>query len=65
MQVELKTIKEKTFKNFISTIFVMKLNVLSTPRVIICLTKIPTLQQSEFFAKARLREGQFLKEGLT
>jgi hypothetical protein len=66
MQVELEKIsKKKTFKNFISTNFDIKLKVLSTTSVIICLMEIPTLKQSEFIAIGRLAEGQFLEEGLT
>jgi hypothetical protein len=65
--ISMRTLKKikKTFKNFIRTNFYIKIKVLSAPSVIICLTKIPTLKQSEFVAKARLAEEQILKEELT
>ena len=65
--INMRTLKKikKTFKNFIRTNFDIKIKVLSAPSVIICLTKIPTLKQSEFVAKARLAEEQILKEELT
>jgi hypothetical protein len=54
----------KRCKHIIRTNFDIKLKVLSTSCVIVCLIKIPKLKQSEFVAIACLAEGQFLKEWL-